>query len=153
MLIPASPSRDAARRSSPGRMGKFDLRNIGFCVITAMPIQNGLGLGRIVYNETDGTLALLERELLYARMLTSSWARAWQSLPSVPGRSSRRIVNSFAVGILRNLLQLCVGNAVCVPRKSKKSLVLEGRKRKRPFPLYLGPVGPSGQGRIRRLLL
>jgi hypothetical protein len=32
-------------------------------------------------------------------------------LPSVPGLSSRLIVNSFAVGMLGNLLQLCLGNA------------------------------------------
>ncbi len=45
-------------------MGKFDLRNFGLCVISALPIQNGLGLGRIVHNETDGALALLVRKLL-----------------------------------------------------------------------------------------
>src|SRR5258707_167712 len=44
-------------------------------------------------------------------MLTPPSARAWQSLPSVPGLSSRLIVNSFAVGMLGNLLQLCLGNA------------------------------------------
>src|SRR5690349_2141789 len=51
-------------RQLSGMMGKFDLRNFALCVISALPIQNGLGLGRIVYNETDRTFALLVRKLL-----------------------------------------------------------------------------------------
>jgi hypothetical protein len=88
----------------PGTMGKFDLRNFGLFVITALAVENGLGFGRGVHNETDGALSLLVRELLICVNVDPSSARAWQSLPSVPGLSSRLIVNSFAVGMLSNLL-------------------------------------------------
>src|SRR6267143_5354276 len=38
-------------------------------------------------------------------MLTFCSARAWQSLPSVPGRSSKRIVNSLAMGMVGTSLR------------------------------------------------
>src|SRR6266404_811388 len=38
-------------------------------------------------------------------MLTLCSARAWQSLPSVPGRSSKRIVNSLVVGMVGTSLR------------------------------------------------
>src|ERR1700676_386184 len=38
-------------------------------------------------------------------MLTFCSARAWQSLPSVPGRSSKRIVNSLLIGIIGTSLR------------------------------------------------
>src|SRR6266849_1100451 len=46
-------------------------------------------------------------------MLTLCSARAWQSLPSVPGRSSKRIVNSLAVGMVGTSL-------LCTPRMGWK---------------------------------
>src|SRR5262249_991339 len=48
----------------PETIGKFDLRNFGLLVITALAVESGLGFVRIVHNETDGALALLLRELL-----------------------------------------------------------------------------------------
>src|SRR6266404_4316097 len=38
-------------------------------------------------------------------MLTLCSARPWQSLPSVPGRSSKRIVNSLVVGMVGTSLR------------------------------------------------
>jgi hypothetical protein len=48
-------------------MGKFDLRNLGLFVVTALAVENGLGSVRIVHNETDGAVALLVRELLICK--------------------------------------------------------------------------------------
>src|ERR671923_313931 len=45
-------------------MGKSDLRYFGFCVITALAIQNRFGFIWIVHHETDRALALLVGELL-----------------------------------------------------------------------------------------
>src|SRR5215472_133127 len=42
-------------------------------------------------------------------MLTLCSARAWQSLPSVPGRSSKRIVNSLLVGMVGTSLRCTSG--------------------------------------------
>src|SRR5216683_2704449 len=42
-------------------------------------------------------------------MLTLCSARAWQSLPSVPGRSSKRIVNSLVVGMVGTSLRCTSG--------------------------------------------
>src|ERR1700730_1781279 len=44
-------------------------------------------------------------------MLTFCSARAWQSLPSVPGRSSRRMVNSLLIGIIGTSLRKPRGRA------------------------------------------
>lgn len=58
----AEPRRDASE--FPGAISKQHLRNLGLAVIVALPIQSRPGLIRIVHHETDGTLALLVRELL-----------------------------------------------------------------------------------------
>src|SRR5713101_1706119 len=84
-------------------------------------------------------------------MLTPPSARAWQSLPSVPGLSSRLIVNSFAVGMLGNLLQLCLGNAGRAFLRNRKIPGFEWKNATDGFLCNLGPVEPSGQGRARRL--
>src|SRR6266705_1458884 len=81
-------------------------------------------------------------------MLTPPSARAWQSLPSVPGLSSKLIVNSFAVGMLGNLLQLCLGNAGRAFLGNRK---IPWKNASDDFLCNLGPVGPSGQGRAGRL--
>src|SRR5713101_6780060 len=81
-------------------------------------------------------------------MLTPPSARAWQSLPSVPGLSSRLIVNSFAVGMLSNLLQVCLGIAGRAFLGNRKIPGFEWKKRKRRFPSYVGPVGPSWQRKL-----
>src|SRR6266852_2163264 len=54
-------------------------------------------------------------------MLTLCSARAWQSLPSVPGRSSRRIVNSLLVGI-RNLLTVYLGDGLAASCEIQRCL-------------------------------
>src|SRR5467141_4880773 len=86
-------------------------------------------------------------------MLTPPSARAWQSLPSVPGLSSRLIVNSFAVGMFGNLLQLCLGNAGRAFLGNRKIPGFEWKNASDDFLCNLGPVGPSGQGRAGRLQL
>jgi len=45
-------------------MGKVDLCNFTLSVVSALAIQGRLGSGRVVQYETDGALALLERQLL-----------------------------------------------------------------------------------------
>ena len=45
-------------------MGKVDLRDFSLGVISALAFQSRLGCGRVVQYETDGALALLERQLL-----------------------------------------------------------------------------------------
>src|SRR6266478_2291976 len=45
-------------------MGESDLRDFSLGVISALAIQGRLGRGRVVQYETDGALALLERQLL-----------------------------------------------------------------------------------------
>ena len=45
-------------------MGKVDLRDFSLGVISALAVQSRLGSGRVVQYETDGALALLERQLL-----------------------------------------------------------------------------------------
>src|SRR5216683_1982344 len=44
-------------------------------------------------------------------MLTFRSARALQTFPSVPGRSSRRIVNSLLTGMVRTSLSICSGKS------------------------------------------
>src|ERR1700730_16534435 len=51
----------------PGTMGKFDLRNFGLFVVTALAVENDFSSFRIVHNETDGAVALLLRELLICK--------------------------------------------------------------------------------------
>src|SRR5258708_5467509 len=51
-------------------------------------------------------------------MLTLCSARAWQSLPSVPGRSSKRIVNSLLVGMVGTSLRCTSGMGWKGPAKS-----------------------------------
>jgi hypothetical protein len=63
-LIPASPSRDAARPNSPGRVSQLQVRNLGLCVICALLIENCFGRCVIVQNEMNRTLAFLGRERL-----------------------------------------------------------------------------------------
>jgi hypothetical protein len=81
------------------------------------------------------------------------------SIPTAPTKSpvesvafATREPQIGAVGMLGNLLHLRSGNARLVPLKSKIP-GFDLKKRKRPFRLYLGPLGPSGQGRTRRLQL
>src|SRR3979411_3137497 len=81
-------------------------------------------------------------------MLTPPSARAWQSLPSVPGLSSRLIVNSFAVGMLGNLLQLCLGNAGRASLEIAKSLVLNGRTQATVSFVILDRWGRVGKGEL-----
>src|SRR6266478_1935417 len=79
-------------------------------------------------------------------MLTPPSARAWQSLPSVPGLSSRLIVNSLAVGMWVTSFS-CVSETPAARSFEIENPWFRLKKRKRPFPSYLGPVGPSGRGR------
>src|SRR5216683_7403595 len=51
-------------------------------------------------------------------MLTFCSARAWQSLPSVPGRSSKRIVNSLLVGMVGTSLRCTSGMGWKGPARS-----------------------------------
>src|SRR5437879_6173611 len=51
-------------------------------------------------------------------MLTLCSARAWQSLPSVPGRSSKRIVNSLLVGMVGTSLRCTSGMGWKGPARS-----------------------------------
>src|SRR2546427_10507586 len=44
-------------------------------------------------------------------MLMSCSARAWQSLPSVPGRSSKRMVNSLVIGMVGTSFRRTSGTA------------------------------------------
>src|SRR5260370_38448184 len=57
-------------------------------------------------------------------MLTSCSARAWQSLPSVPGRSSRRIVNSLLIRMLGTSFCRTSGKGWKVPARRKDVKIL-----------------------------
>src|SRR5207249_10041601 len=54
----------------------------------------------------------------------SSSARAWQSLPSVPGRSSSRRLNSFVIGMTVPSFYCTSGTGWEVPARRKDSAIL-----------------------------
>src|SRR5258708_28209124 len=61
-------------------------------------------------------------------MLTFSVASVWQSLQSVPGRSSRRMVNSLTIGIFGFSFWYTSGMSWGDPARSKDSRILRRRE-------------------------
>jgi hypothetical protein len=74
-------------------MSECYFRNLSLGVVRLLEIENRSGHGRIVQDEAYRALALLPREILKRENVDACSARAWQSLPSVPSRSSKRTVN------------------------------------------------------------
>jgi hypothetical protein len=48
MLIPASPSRGAARSNLSRTVSQLHVRNLGLCVICALLIENRFGANRVI---------------------------------------------------------------------------------------------------------
>src|SRR5260370_2455328 len=61
-------------------------------------------------------------------MLMPCSARGWQSLPSVPGRSSKRIVNSLVIGMVGTSFWCTSGTGWKVPARSSEVRIVRRRE-------------------------
>jgi hypothetical protein len=145
MLIPARPSRDAARASSPGRWASLTWRNFGFRVIRASTIENLFGYHCTVQDETYGTLAILERkglkrenvDALIGEGLAQLSKRTWSVL-----ESDGELLHG---GHNRTSLRQVSGIGWRIPARSSVA--------QNPTPAKLAQTGPQCWAAFRRQLV
>src|SRR5437870_1541734 len=107
MLMLASPSREVARASSPGRCGSLTRATSTSVQVTRSASRTVLAV--VGLSTTKRTrLCPTEGNAWKARMFTPRSASARQTFPVVPGRSSSRKANSLVVGMFVVLLHINV---------------------------------------------
>src|SRR5437870_7651714 len=107
MLMLASPSREVARASSPGRCGSLTRATSTSVQVTRSASRTVLAV--VGLSTTKRTrLCPTEGNAWKARMFTPRSASARLSFPIVPGRSSSRKANSLVVGMFVFLLHINV---------------------------------------------
>jgi hypothetical protein len=98
-------------------MNELHLRELSLGVVRASAIEDRSGRWRKVQHEVDRAFALLKRERLKRENLDVLIGENLQRFPSVPGRSSKRIVNSLMTGMAGTSLRCTSGTGWPVPAR------------------------------------